>query len=226
MEQFRTLPLTGVATSRTDALAHLFLLLARAFSYPTLEQAEWLTSQGFLLHAIDLAELVGLEGEELLNAAVRFSNAAALDAESRSHELRVEHTRLFYAMPRLVPLVGTRWVQRGGSLAARQSERAVVDALFRDLGLKLQTGKREPADHIVCELDYAAYVTAAEFQAWKGEDAASAHDWIILRDTFMVEHLADTAFGIARAIAEESQNPHLLFHAALLEATVQSCLPS
>ena len=226
MQKSRTLPLANVATSRTDALAHLFLLLARAFSYPTDEQAKWLTSQSFLLHAIDLAELVGLEGDELVNSAVRFSNAAALDDESRSHNLRVEHTRLFYAMPRLVPLVGTRWVQRGGSLAARQSERAVVDALFRELGLKLQAGKREPADHIVCELDYAAYVTAAEFQAWKGEDAASAHDWIILRDTFMTEHLADTAFGVARAVAKESHNAHLLFHAALLEATVQSCLPS
>ena len=117
-------------------------------------------------------------------------------------------------------------MQRGGSLAARQSERTVVDTLFRELGLKLQAGKREPADHIVCELDYAAYVTAAEFQAWKGEDAASAHDWIILRDAFMSEHLADTAFGVARAVAQESQNAHLLFHAALLEATVQSCLPN
>ena len=226
MEHTRTLSLEAQATSRTDALAYLFLLLAHAFSYPSFEQAKWLTSQQFLLRAIDLSELVGLESDTLFEAALRFNEAAAQDAEKRAHDLRVEHTRLFYSMPRLVPLLGTRWVQSGGSLAARQSERVVVDALFRELGLKLQTGKFEPADHIVCELDYAAYVTAAEYQAWKGEDAASAHDWISLRNTFMSEHLADTAFGIAQAIDETSTNVSLLFHAALLEAVVQSCVPS
>ncbi|MBQ9021002.1 MAG: molecular chaperone TorD family protein [Eggerthellaceae bacterium] len=226
MEHARTLSLDAQATSRTDALAHLFLLLAHAFSYPTHERARWLTSQSFLLQAIDLSELVALESDSLFDAALRFNDAAMQDAESRAHSLRVEHTRLFYSMPRIIPLVGTRWVQSGGSLAARQSERAVVDALFRDLGLRVQQGKHEPADHIVCELDYAAYVTAAEYQAWKGQDAASAHDWISLRNSFVNMHLADTAFGIAQAISKASTNAHLLFHAALLEAVVESCLPA
>lgn len=221
----RALPIGAVASSRTDALAHLFLLLSRAFSYPSKEEAAYLSSRTFMYDAFSLLELANIEDDHCVQSSLSFCNGAALDADFRAHSLRLEQTRLFMSMPRLIPLEGTKWVKSGGSLAARQSERFAVEAVYRELGLRVRKGSPVPADHIVSELDYAAYVTAAEFQAWQGSDAASAHEWKRLRDEFIDLHLADLAFGLADAIQEKSHNVFLRGHACMLAAVVRSCMP-
>ena len=83
----------------------------------------------------------------------------------------------------------------------------------------------EPADHLVSELDYAAYVTAAESQAWKGDDAANAREWKLLRDGFIKEHLHYCAFGVADAVLDATSNEHVRLHALLLKAVVGACMP-
>lgn len=213
--------LDTASCSRTDAIAVLFRILSHAFSYPSIEQATWRTSLAFFRRTQELLS-VACSGSSPLEWDM---DALDADAEDRAHALRVEHTRLFVVSPRVVPLVGTRWVTQPASLAERQSERARVQRIYNQLGLCNRAGVTEPADHIVSELDYASYVTAAESQAWQGEDAASASEWKLLRDVFINRHLYDLALGVAEGIAQHSQNPHLCAHAQLLTAVVQTCVP-
>lgn len=206
------------AASRPSALAALYALLARLFSYPEHRQAEEHTSLELLDRVRGLLAGLGL-GEGLpVDLATRFETWAAASPTTRARDLRAEFTRLFYGYPRLVSLVGSRWVVQGRTEFSRaHGERAAVGLEYRKLGLKNRPGNHDPFDALVSELDFLSYVTSLEARAFEGGDAGSAREWERLRLDFCTHHFGELARGVARAITQHSDNAFLALYAWLLD---------
>ena len=206
------------AASRPSALAALYALLARLFSYPEHRQAEEHTSLELLDRVRGLLAGLGL-GEGLpVDLATRFETWAAASPTTRARDLRAEFTRLFYSYPRLVSLVGSRWVVQGRTEFSRaHGERAAVGLEYRKLGLKNRPGNHDPFDALVSELDFLSYVTSLEARAFEGGDAGSAREWERLRLDFCTHHFGELARGVARAITQHSDNAFLALYAWLLD---------
>lgn len=94
-------PLGATASNRPSALAALYALLARLFSYPERRQAEDHTSIELLRQVRELLEGLGPREGLPVDVAVRFEAWAAKSPTARGRDLRAEFTRLFYGYPRL-----------------------------------------------------------------------------------------------------------------------------
>lgn len=188
-------PLGATASNRPSALAALYALLARLFSYPERRQAEDHTSIELLRQVRELLEGLGPRESLPVDVAMRFEAWAAKSPTARGRDLRAEFTRLFYGYPRLVPLTGSRWVTQGRTeFSLAHGERAAVGLEYRKLGLKNRPGNGDPFDALVSELDFLSYVTSLEARAFEGGDAGSAREWELLRLDFCAHH-----FGGSRA---------------------------
>ena len=211
-------PLGATASNRPSALAALYALLARLFSYPERRQAEDHTSIELLRQVRELLEGLGPREGLPVDVAVRFEAWAAKSPTARGRDLRAEFTRLFYGYPRLVPLTGSRWVTQGRTeFSLAHGERAAVGLEYRKLGLKNRPGNGDPFDALVSELDFLSYVTSLEARAFEGGDAGSAREWELLRLDFCAHHFGELASGVARAITQHSDNAFLALYAWLLD---------
>lgn len=211
-------PLGATASNRPSALAALYALLARLFSYPERRQAEDHTSIELLRQVRELLEGLGPRESLPVDVAMRFEAWAAKSPTARGRDLRAEFTRLFYGYPRLVPLTGSRWVTQGRTeFSLAHGERAAVGLEYRKLGLKNRPGNGDPFDALVSELDFLSYVTSLEARAFEGGDAGSAREWELLRLDFCAHHFGELASGVARAITQHSDNAFLALYAWLLD---------
>lgn len=211
-------PLARQAAARSS----VFETLAWLFSYPSREQARESTSEGFLARMARTLEDAAL-GDTVARPLFVVCEKEALQAEEqRVDRLRIEYTRLFVTPPRLVRMEGSHWVKRRTPLSRSKGEGFAVAQAYRELGLARKPEAKDPADHIVSELDYVSYVAAAEARAWEGGDAASAHEWRQLAESFLACHVSELATGVSSEVLRLSNNPFMRLYAGLLHDAVAS----
>ncbi|VEG99587.1 Uncharacterized component of anaerobic dehydrogenases [Slackia heliotrinireducens] len=205
-----------------SAMAKLCSLLARVFSYPDRIEAQAYTSVEFLDICEGFVSEAGFPARIADDVCERFAEMSnRMDSEERGKALRVEYTQLFTLPPRPISLVGSKWVHNRTLASERKGERFAVDEVYRELGLRNKPTVRDPADHLVSELDFMHYILRAEARAWDNDDLVMARDWRQLRDDFLEYHLYELALGVAHAIDRMSSNAHMRYYAALLRLVIE-----
>lgn len=88
------------------------------------------------------------------------------------------------------------------------------------MGAVRKAGSTLPCDHVACELDFVAFLAAAEAQALEEGRMSLACELKQTRERFVRDHLRDLAIGVSTEVQRLSSNPHLLFFARLLRAFI------
>lgn len=211
-------------SQRIFALSALFSALAHLFSYPSREQLTQSSVQEFCEQCLLLVDMASIDRGPLDDLKKTIEDNILHDGFSDGQRFRAEYTRLFITPPVIIKLKGSYWINNRTEISREKGEEYAVKQVYRQLGLKNQTGTVDPPSHLVSELDYLHYVTRAEAKAWEDNDVANAHEWRKLSNSFLKHHFTDLALGVSTRIQEHSNNSLMLFRAALLHAVTSEGL--
>ncbi len=155
------------------AKADAFALLAACYAQPDAELAgkiEWLCEQNPYSDEISLPKTT-----QLKNCYYR----------SDPEELRLDHARLFLGPFVLAaPPFGSVYLENKHTLMGESTIEA--RDIYKKGGLEISDNFNSPPDHIIAELEFAAYLLTAEQQAGEAETADSYRN---MRRYFLRNHL-------------------------------------
>ncbi len=178
-------------------LSDLYQLMAIAWKYPTKELAEGILAGTFGEDAADCLVGLGVDPEEADAMAERLAETAKGEAETAEallKKMRVEYTGLF-----LVPTKEKVFLYESRfrypkdanpkdymmfvSPCAMHAEEA-----YKEAGVRVRASLQEPADHLVTELEFMAYVYR-KLAASLHEEGKDADLWQWRANNFREFHL-------------------------------------
>lgn len=187
------------SNQRNQAKAEFFLCLARAFALPENKPAVLTAFKEYLVH--DLTELGTACGYPIGEAVENFTKAMTSVTDAQS--LQVTYSRLFLTPGDKHPSLNTGTyidgAVGGGSVTA-------IATCYQRCGLEKQETLRDLPDHVVVQLEFVAWLYAAEAEG----DASlpmRAEDFI---SSFMVRWASAFRAGIEAAAEhfELNANPY------------------
>ena len=155
-----------------------YQLLAAAFRYPTRELTDGLCSGAFSADARDC--LTGLEVPGAGEICARVERAAARFAPKELYErMRIEYTRLF-----LIPKKEEIFVYESRFCYPKEADpkdysmfvspcALHAEQVYKEAGVRVREGKREPADHMATELEFMAFLCRKTAEALAGSCAGA-----------------------------------------------------
>lgn len=198
---------------KTCNISGVARLLSQLFSFSTVKDAS--IDHEYLKHAMTAAllEHYMMIPEELRD----FLRTGAID----SAENRVEYSRLFVVPPIKVKLYGRDYQKRP---RPPEGERASVLRFYHRVGMTLPVSRVEPADHLVCELEFIYYLTYYEMLAIAVNESNEADEWRRLRHEFMSKHAFDFMTKVSEKIILHSENDYYLCSAMLLASLTKALM--
>ena len=154
-------------------------------------------------------------------AEMKDTAEAVSTTEQSLKALQVEYTRLFInAVPR-VPAPPYESVYLGqGRVMGEPASRVL--AAYREAGLAPSQGWREPPDHVVVELEFAAYLLERQAEALAAGEAEKATWWGERAQAFLEAHLWRWLPMLAERVRASARHPFYDSLAALSGAWVAS----
>lgn len=205
---------------RALARAEAFGLLALAFFDPTPELVRGLADGSYRAALQDAAGELTWPFQELPASLFEGDAAAALKT------LKVEYARLFIGPGR--PAVSPyETIYEGKARAIRpllmvSPAAMAVEQAYREAGVTVAAGLREPPDHFAAEAEFLYYLGHKEAGCWTAGDRAGAEAWQERARVFLAAHLGGWGQEFCRLVEAESRHPFYRAAArcaaALLEA--------
>lgn len=174
--------------------ADLFALLSAAFAYPSLAFAQALVDGSYVSDMRSCLLDAGMSTDETdATCDAIEAQAKGKDAESLMHELRIEHTQLYYVPGKYRKIVPYESAFRRRALSPTAKATVFltksthdVEALMRKYNAMPEDARTEPADSIDTELDFLRIL-------YTGQAAAIVEDgdaapWVADTRKFLDEH--------------------------------------
>jgi TorA maturation chaperone TorD len=208
-EAFSQLSLTALARSK------VFGSIALAFFDPTPEIVQDLLSGSFVSEldgsSHDLAVHHKATTESLEPLKTYQVRLAGHNPGQLLKEMKVEYARLFIGPSRpTVRIYETFYANQGSEstplLIVSPTAKAVEEA-YREGGVAMAAGPREPPDHFATEAEFLYYLCKKESDGWAERDNVVAQLWRRRELAFLDGHLGRWGCQFCRQVEQESSHP-------------------
>lgn len=187
-----------------------YQLLSTSLQLPTSELAEALLDGSYKADVLTILTELSCSEEDILKVENAFSplQSSFKDAQDLLEEMRMEHTRLFYHPKKpAIDIYETTFLkaEKEGSekpMLFVSQEALQVEKCYKEAGLIIKT--REPADHIVTELEFMMDLYGKKALAMRTENTESLEKIEKQISHFEEQHLGKWGYNFFASLETEA----------------------